>query len=235
MSGYTPVFRSVFEGSLCGQYPDTAAWLYILALADKNGEVDKTPQYIAAVTGMPVDDLVTCIRRFMEPDPASRSPDDDGRRLVPIDPNRSWGWRIVNHAKYREKARKAAYDSDRTASGADAARKAAQRAMSRDVPTSPDESRAVPLSDSDTDTYSEGAKAPTVRASRRCPEGFTPDREYAIKEIPDLDYDREVQKFKDWEFKTARKDWPACWRTWIGNARDRKQYAKLGVGGIQWQ
>jgi hypothetical protein len=80
--------------------------------------------------------------------------------------------------------------------------------------------------ETETETETEGAKAPTVRGSKRCPEDFIPDRAYAIKEIPDLDYEREAQKFKDWEFKTARKDWPACWRTWIGNARDRKQYAK---------
>lgn len=108
MSGYTPVFRSIFEGTLCGQYPDTAAWLFMLALADKNGHVDKTPQYISAVTGMPVADLVGCIERFMQPDENSRTSAEEGRRLVLIDANRSWGWRIVNHEKYREKARLAA-------------------------------------------------------------------------------------------------------------------------------
>ena len=108
MSGYTPVFKSVFQGSLCGKYPDTAAWLMLLALADKNGEIDSTPQYISAITGMPVDILQECIERFMQPDPMSRTPDNDGRRLELIDPDRGWGWRLVNHGKYREKARQAA-------------------------------------------------------------------------------------------------------------------------------
>ncbi len=157
MSGYTPVFRSVFEGTLCGQYPDTAAWLFLLALADKNGHVDKTPQYISAVTGMPVAELVGCIERFMQPDPASRSDAEEGRRLVPIDPERSWGWKIVNHEKYREKARKAASDAERVASGRDAERKRLERerAASRAVPRSPAESRAVRLSDADADTDSD--------------------------------------------------------------------------------
>jgi hypothetical protein len=77
------------------------------------------------------------------------------------------------------------------------------------------------------------------KGSRRCPPDFEPDREYALRELPDLDVEREVQKFKDWEFKTARKDWPACWRTWVGNARDRGTYAKAkkthGGLAIQWQ
>jgi hypothetical protein len=151
MSGYTPVFRTVFEGSLCGLWPDSAAWLCLLALSDKNGCVDKTPQYIAAVTGMPLDELQACIARFTQPDPASRSHDEEGRRLVPIDPARPWGWRIVNHSFYREKARKAAYDAGRTESGKDAQRKRQAR-RSDDVPTRPDASRAGPLSDTNTNT-----------------------------------------------------------------------------------
>ena len=62
MSGYTPVFQSIFTGTLCGRYPDTAAWMFFLALADKHGVVDMTPEYISSVTGMPVDDLLACIR-----------------------------------------------------------------------------------------------------------------------------------------------------------------------------
>lgn len=83
---------------------------------------------------------------------------------------------------------------------------------------------------------SEGASKPR-RASRRCPKTFEPDREFALREIPDLDVDREVQKFRDWEFKTPRSDWPAAWRTWIGNCRDRGSYAKSATspGAIQWQ
>ena len=42
MSGYVPVFRTVFTGSLFGKYPDSAAWLFMLTLADKNGLVDVT-------------------------------------------------------------------------------------------------------------------------------------------------------------------------------------------------
>jgi len=84
--------------------------------------------------------------------------------------------------------------------------------------------------ETETETETEGAKAP--RASKRCPSDFEPDRSHALAEIPDLDVEREVQKFKDWEFKSARKDWPACWRTWIGNARDRRQYAKRAANGL---
>ncbi len=36
------------------------------------------------------------------PDPHSRTKDFDGRRIIPIDPERGWGWRIVNYQKYSE-------------------------------------------------------------------------------------------------------------------------------------
>jgi hypothetical protein len=122
VSGYTPVFRSVFTGSLCGQWPDTAAWLSLLALADKNGHVDMTPQYIASVTGMPIAELQACIDRFLQPDPMSRSSTSDGRRLELLEPSRQWGWRIVNFSTYREKARLAAKNQREIESGKNSAR-----------------------------------------------------------------------------------------------------------------
>jgi hypothetical protein len=152
--GYTPVFRSVFTGSLCGQWPDTAAWLSFLALADKNGEVDMTPQYIASVTGMPLADLQACIGRFLEPDPMSRSTAAEGRRLELIDPERPWGWRIVNFSHYREKARLAAKNSRDVESGKEAERKRHTRAVSADVRRSPpvsDPSYAYADSNTDSD------------------------------------------------------------------------------------
>lgn len=130
MSGYTPVFDTVFSGSLYGRYPDTAAWLYMLAMADWQGNIDRTPEYIAGVTGMPLDDLLGCIERFMAPDPRSRSQVDEGRKLVPIDPERSWGWRVVNIGLYREKAR----EKQRTADGRNAEKQRRYREKHRNPP-----------------------------------------------------------------------------------------------------
>lgn len=67
--------------------------------------------------------------------------------------------------------------------------------------------------------------------SRRAPQDFEPDLEYARGQVPDIDVEREVQKFRDWEFKTPRSDWPAVWRTWIGNCRESGKYARLAPQG----
>jgi hypothetical protein len=135
-------------GTLYGRWPAAAVWASLLPLLDKNGVLDISMQAISGMTGWPLDLLEKGIQQLMEPDAKSRTPDHDGRRLVLLDEARPWGWRAVNHSKYREKARKQNYDAARTESGADAERKRASRA----VPRSPDESRAVPLSDTNTNT-----------------------------------------------------------------------------------
>jgi hypothetical protein len=81
-------------------------------------------------------------------------------------------------------------------------------------------------------SVAKSTEARSPKGSRRVPEDFSPDLAYARAQIPDIDAEREAQRFRDWEFKTPRKDWTACWRTWIGNCRDRGQYARLNGSGI---
>lgn len=153
MSGYTPLFDSALDGTLFGKWPHTGIWTCLLSQMDKRGVIDKHPNLLAAKIGVPVDLLLSCISDFMQPDPGSRTPDYEGRRMELLEPGkRDWGWRVLNHQLYREKARKSAYDSNRTESGKDRERKAEQRAASRDVPTCPDAFRDVPLSDTNSDT-----------------------------------------------------------------------------------
>jgi hypothetical protein len=73
-------------------------------MADARGEIDKTPQVIAAAIGIPPKLLQKCLDDFMAPDTASRSTALEGRRLELIDPARNWGWRVVNIQKYRDRA-----------------------------------------------------------------------------------------------------------------------------------
>lgn len=127
-------------------------------MADRHGHVDRTPAAIASDIGITIEELTECITEFCQPDAMSRTQECEGRRLVLIEPARSWGWRIVNHGRYREKARKASYDSARTESGRDAERKK----VSREVPTPPAKSRAGPLSDSNTNTDSNKNQEPRV-------------------------------------------------------------------------
>lgn len=155
LSGYTPVFDSVFKGSLCGKWPDTAAWICLIALADWRGHIDMTPEYIASVTGMPLPDLLGCIDRFMQPDPRSRSQAEDGRKLVLIDPQRPWGWLVVNFALYRERAR----NINRTARGELAEKQRRYRERQRALPDVTRRTRTQTHTQTQTQTEEERAPA----------------------------------------------------------------------------
>jgi hypothetical protein len=230
-SGYNVLFAAVLDGTLFGRWPHTGVWTCLLSQADRHGIIDQHPNLLRAKIGCTIEELLACINDFMAPDPGSRTGDMEGRRLELMDPSREWGWRVINHGIYREKARKLSYDARRTASGEDAERKRKNStpAKSRRVPRSPAISPAVPLSDAE-------AEANCKRGPRtsRVPESFSPDLAYAKTQIPDIDAEAEAKKFRDWEFKTPRSDWAACWRTWIAKAKESSQYAKAG-GGHRWQ
>jgi len=154
VSGYTPVFASVFDGTLHGRWPHTGVWVCLLAMADRHGCVDMVPRKIAADIGIEVEELLACIADFCAPDTDSRTAENDGRRMELIEEGRPWGWRILNHGKYREKARKASFDAQRVADGRNAERMAERRAAEKD-PTRPATTRADPPSDSDSDSDSD--------------------------------------------------------------------------------
>lgn len=165
MAGYTPLYDTMLTGTLYGRWPHTGIWACLLSRASREGVIDEVPASLAAAIGVPVEMLMQCIHDFMQPDPGSRTKDHDGRRLELLDPNRDWGWRVLNHGKYREKARKKNYDEQRTASGQDAERKKVDRLKpeeSRRVPTSPAKSRAVPLSEAEANKKERLAEARLV-------------------------------------------------------------------------
>lgn len=151
VNGYTPVFGSLFQGSLCGQWPALAVFCTLLPLADKNGCLDFSFGYLAAVTGWPEELLREGVGVLEAPDPSSRNPYDDGRRLVRLRDNTDWGWRIVNHGYYREKARKAAFDSARAADGRNA-----ERMRTRADPRRPATTRDDPPSNANANTDANG-------------------------------------------------------------------------------
>ena len=228
VAGYTPVFDTAFTGTLCGRWPDTGAWFCLLAIADKNGVIDVTPQYISSVTGMSVDDLLECIDRFMQPDEFSRTKDEDGRRLVAVDPERQWGWKIVNHAKYREKARLQAKNAREVEDGTNKERLQDRRR--------PPLTAADPLSNANTDTNTDTSPpvSPPSGGSRRkratrIPDDFElTDERRLVAEAEKQPAERTFAKFRDyWRAASgarARKhDWDATWRNWCRTEADRSR------------
>lgn len=103
---YVKMFRSIFDGSLYGQFEPTVVFMAMLVLAEREGIVDMTTQAIAARCGYPLDIVQRGIAELEKPDPQSRTPDEEGRRIIRLEETRDWGWRITNYEKY-EKIRSA--------------------------------------------------------------------------------------------------------------------------------
>ena len=102
---YTKLYRSIFDGSLYGQFEPLTTFMAMLALANQHGEVDASPARIAGSLGCALDFVERGIASLEAPDKHSRTPDEDGRRIVRLKnedgQDRPFGWRIVNYAKYR--------------------------------------------------------------------------------------------------------------------------------------
>lgn len=92
----------MFKGSLYGQWEAIVTFTVMIVLADQHGEVDMTPEALAASTSIPLDIILKGIADLERPDPKSRTPDEEGRRIVRVSDTRDWGWIITNYDHYRK-------------------------------------------------------------------------------------------------------------------------------------
>lgn len=98
------IFESMYDGTLASDGPWQALVTFqqMIVLADQDGVVDMTASAIARRTSIPLEIIQLGVERLMAPDPESRTPDEDGRRITLVEDHRAWGWQIVNYAKYRD-------------------------------------------------------------------------------------------------------------------------------------
>lgn len=105
MSGYSKLFSTMWGGSLYGRFEASAVFMVVLSLCDHNGVLDMTPEAIAGTTGWPIDFLIKGLDELSAPDTRSRTPTEEGRRILKLDEHRDWGWRVTNYAWYRDQMR----------------------------------------------------------------------------------------------------------------------------------
>lgn len=99
---FAKVFEQIFESSIAEDYHTRHVFMDLLVLADEEGVIDKTLGSISRITNVPQRVIRKAIDTLCSPDRNSRTPADEGRRLVLIDEHRDWGWKIVNYLKYRQ-------------------------------------------------------------------------------------------------------------------------------------
>jgi|SRR3974390_1626172 len=95
---YTKLSCSITESSIwCEPDGVRLVWITMLAMSDKNGKVEASIPGLAARARVSIAETEAAIQKFLSPDPYSRTPDYEGRRIEVV----PRGWRLLNHRLYR--------------------------------------------------------------------------------------------------------------------------------------
>lgn len=235
---YGKIFDSMYEGTLYGQWEAIVTFQQMIVLCDQDGVIDMTPHAIAARTSIPLEIIKKGLSILEAPDPYSRTPGQEGRRIELLDGHRPWGWHIINHDKYRmliDADTIRAQNRERQRRHRDSQAAAlASNAASRSVTASNTSDAASRHTDTDTDTDTRRKAEGAARPARLSKDWILPKAwgEWAMKEQPtwNEDHVRKVAaNFKDHWIASPRGtklDWLATWRKWV-----RGEPALKGVNG----
>lgn len=98
-ASFTKLFSSITESTVWGESHATRiVWITMLAMADRRGRIAASIPGLANRARVTLEEAEHALGRFLAPDKYSRTPDNDGRRIEPID----GGWKLLNYEKYRE-------------------------------------------------------------------------------------------------------------------------------------
>ncbi len=227
---YGKLFVSIYDGTLAEDWRALVTFQQMIILCDQDGILDMTPSAIQKRTGIPIEHIKAGIEILEAEDPYSRTPKENGRRIVRLSDTRIWGWRIVNHKHYRDL---------RTAEERrEYMRNYMRDKREKDKLTEPNKSlqklhvSKLANTDTDTDTHTD------TKIKTR---GFRPP---SLEEVTDYCNERknkiDPQSFVDhyetngWiRGKTKIKSWKACIRTWEKNTKDWPSANEAyGQGGI---
>jgi hypothetical protein len=167
---FVKIFAQILDSSIAEDWIVRHVFEDFLKLADREGFVDMTPEAISRRTNVPLDIITRGIEKLSMPDPNSRSLEEEGRRVVLIDPQRPWGWRIVNYSHYRNirdgEDRKAYFRE----------RKAEQRARSKTVQDKSGQSENVTnVTQAEADAEVDALSDTKVSSPRRAADGDNSD------------------------------------------------------------
>jgi hypothetical protein len=98
--GFTKLFDSIITSTVwCEDDPTVRVWIRMLALANANGVVEGSIPGLASVCRVTVEACQKAVDLFSSPDPYSRNPDHEGRRIEP----HPGGWKLLNYLNYRDR------------------------------------------------------------------------------------------------------------------------------------
>lgn len=100
LMGFTKLFSSIVSSTVWNEDDSTRLlWVTMLAISDRDGLVEASVPGLAHQARISVEKTREGLKRLLAPDPDSRTPDNEGRRVEKV----KGGWRILNYEMYREK------------------------------------------------------------------------------------------------------------------------------------
>lgn len=97
---FVKLFTQILDSSIADNRRLRHFFTDLLLCADCKGYVMMTTSAIARRTGAELEEVEWGLSELSKPDPHSKTPDFDGRRIEVVD-DQGYGWRILNYETYR--------------------------------------------------------------------------------------------------------------------------------------
>jgi len=207
---YGKLFESIYDGTLVEDWQALITFQQMIILCDSDGTLDMTPSAISRRTGIPINHIKYGIEILEKPDPESRTPNENGKRIKRIDEHRDWGWVIINHKKYRDLKTSA----DRREYMRRYMREKRKAELTKTNKSLPVNNVIHTDANADTNTNTQDQKK---RASPFVPPTEDDVFEYCQQRNNKVDPESFIDHYEanGWmRGKTKIKDWKACVRTW---------------------
>lgn len=100
---WSPLFSSLVVSSVWGLEPEAkVVWITLLCLKDRKGFVAGSVPGLARLAVVSVEECEKALKIFESPDPYSKTPDDEGRRIKVVD----GGWYVLGHQRFQDHMQK---------------------------------------------------------------------------------------------------------------------------------
>jgi hypothetical protein len=99
LMAYVKLFGSILDSSIMDAPVATRwTWVALMAMADQDGKVEASMGGVAHRARVTREECELAFAYFTSPDPESKTPDNEGRRIEKVD----GGWRLLNYEYYRD-------------------------------------------------------------------------------------------------------------------------------------
>jgi len=200
--GFTKLSDNLVFSSLMREDAETfRVFVVLLSLTGPDGIAPVSEDFLQTITRQSSDVIRRCLKRLASPDPTSRTPDHEGRRIRRV----SGGYEILNYQRYREIPHK---EGERERKRRERARKAKASGHVTDASAS----LSASASPSASEEGGVGGGVPTLDQVRKyC-------REIGSQVSPERFID--VNQARGWRIDGQPiADWRALLRSWGTNGR----------------